>query len=107
MRLEKGNQALNYDEICAHTSFVFVQYMMLSYLRRINTDERTIGELFLYMIEEIRDSSFEYAFTLLLYMFIDRVCESNPALQEQLFKLAEAFIDDLPTLMRDQLRRAS
>jgi hypothetical protein len=107
LRLEKGNQALNYDEICAHVSFVFVQYMMLSYQRRISTDERTIGELFLYMVEEIQDSSFEYAFTLLLYMFIDQVCKSNQALQEQLFQQAEAFIDDLPTLMRDQLKRAS
>lgn len=107
MRLEKGNQALNYDEICAHVSFVFVQSMLLSYQRRISTDERTMGELFLSLVEEIQDSSFEYAFTLLLYLFIDQVCKSNQALQEQLFQQAEAVIDEPPSLIRHRLKRAS
>jgi hypothetical protein len=107
LRLEKGNQSLNYDEITAHISLVFTQYMMLSYMRRLNTDERSIGELFLSMIEEIKDAAFDNALELILYMFIDKVCQTEPHLQEKLYAMAELFIDSLPDMMKNQLKKVS
>jgi len=107
LRLEKGNHSLNYDEITAHISLVFTQYMMLSYMRRLNTDERSIGELFLSMVEELKDAAFDNALELILYLFIDKICQSEPHLQEKLFALAELFIDSLPQMMRDQIKMAS
>ncbi|MPM60017.1 IS4 family transposase ISGur1 [bioreactor metagenome] len=107
LRLEKGNQSLNYDEISAHIALVFTQYMMLSYLRRLNTDERSIGELFLAMVEEMKDTAFDNAMELILYLFIDKVAQAEPQLQQRLYELADLFISTLPDLMRDQLRRAS
>ncbi len=107
LRLEKGNQSLNYDEISAHIALVFTQYMMLSHLRRVNTDERSIGELFLAMVEEMKDAAFDNAMELILYLFIDKVAQAEPQLQQRLYELADLFISTLPDLMRDQLRRAS
>jgi len=107
LRLEKGNQSLNYDEITAHISLVFAQYMMLSYIRRLNTDERSIGELFLSMVEEIKDAAFDNALELILYLFIDKVCQTEPHLQEKLYAMAEVFIDNLPDMMRNQLKKVS
>lgn len=107
LRLEKGNHSLNYDEITAHISLVFTQYMMLSYMRRLNTDERSIGELFLSMVEELKDAAFDNALELILYLFIDKICQSEPHLQQKLFALAELFIDSLPQMMRDQIKMAS
>ena len=107
LKLEKGNQSLNYDEITAHISLVFTQYMMLSYMRRLNTDERSIGELFLAMVEEMRSSAFESALELILYLFIDKVIQSEPHLQQKLYELADVFVSTLPDLMRDQLRQVS
>lgn len=107
LRLEKGNQSLNYDAITAHISLVFTQYMMLSYMRRLNTDERSIGELFLSMVEEIKDAAFDNALELILYLFIDKVCQTEPHLQVKLYEIAELFIDDLPVMMRNQLKKVS
>ncbi len=107
LRLEKGNQALNYDEITAHISLVFTQYMMLSYMRRLNTDERSIGELFLSMVEEIKDAAFDNALELSLYMFIDKVCQTEPHLQDKLYAMAELFIENLSGMMKNQLKKVS
>ncbi len=107
LNLETGNQSLNYDEITAHISLVFTQYMMLSYMRRISTDERSIGELFLSMVEEMKDAAFENALELMLYMFIDKICQTEPHLQEKLYEMAELFIDNLPDLMKNQLKKSS
>jgi hypothetical protein len=107
LKLEKGNQSLNYDEITAHISLVFAQYMMLSYMRRLNTDERSIGALFLSMVEEIKDAAFDNALELILYMFIDKVCRTEPHLQEKMYAMAELFIDDLPGIMKNQLKKVS
>ena len=74
--------------------------MMLSYMRRLNTDERSIGELFLSMVEEFKDAAFDNALELILYLFIDKICQSEPHLQEKLFALAEFFIDSLQQMMR-------
>ena len=79
---------------------VFTQCMMLSYMRRLNTDERSIGELFLSMVEEFKDAAFDNALELILYLFIDKICQSEPHLQEKLFALAEFFIDSLQQMMR-------
>ena len=70
---------------CDYISMVFTQYMMISSLRRLNTDKHSIGELFLSMLEEIKDVAFENA----LELFIDKVCQSEPHLQERLFAMAE------------------
>ena len=107
LRLEKGNQSLNYDEISAHIALVFTQYMMLSHLRRINTDERSIGELFLAMVEEMKDAAFDNALELILYLFIDKAVQAEPHLQQKLYELADLFISTLPNLMRDQLKQVS
>jgi len=79
--------------------------MMLSYMRRLNTDERSIGELFLSMVEEIKDAAFDNALELILYMFIDKVCQTEPHLQDKLYAMAELFIENLPGMMKNQLKK--
>lgn len=107
LKLEKGNHSLNYDEITAHISLVFTQYMMLAYMHRLNTDDRSIGDLFLSMVEEIKDAAFDNAMEIILYMFVDKICQSEPHLQQKLYMMADLFIDDLPDLMKNQLKKCS
>ena len=42
-------------------------------MHRINTEERSIGELFLSMVEEIKDAAFDNPLELILYLFIDNL----------------------------------
>jgi hypothetical protein len=66
-----------------------------------------IGELFLSMVEEIKDVAFENALELILFLFIDKICQSEPDLQEKLYVMAELFIDNLPEMMRNQMKKVS
>lgn len=58
LKLVKEIQCRDYDALVAHTSIVFMRYMFLTYQNRIETDNRTFGELFYACCEEVSDISF-------------------------------------------------
>ena len=58
LKLAKEIQCRDYDALVAHTSIVFMRYMFLAYQHRIETDNRTFGELFYACCEEVSDISF-------------------------------------------------
>ncbi|WP_317939557.1 transposase, partial [Tetragenococcus halophilus] len=68
LRLAKY-QGLSYDGIFAHTITVAVSYLILAVQHREQADERTMGELFYLMIEELSDISFSEAIVQLLELF--------------------------------------
>ena len=76
-------------------------------MHRLNTDDRSIGDLFLSMVEEIKDAAFDNAMEIILYMFVDKICQTEPQLQQKLYMMADLFIDDLPNLMKNQLKKCS
>lgn len=55
LKLGPECHSLSYDALTAHVSLVFIRYMLLSLQQRNNTDDRTISELFLLMIDEMAD----------------------------------------------------
>jgi len=55
LNLAKEFQGKSYDSMVAHTSIVFIRYIMLSLESRNSTDARSLGNLFFYCCEEIRD----------------------------------------------------
>ena len=58
LRLAKEMQCRDYDALVAHTTIVFMRYMFLTYQNRIETDNRTFGELFYACCQEVSDISF-------------------------------------------------
>ena len=58
LNLVKEIQCRDYDALVAHTSIVFMRYMFLAYQYRIETDNRTFGELFYACCDEVSDISF-------------------------------------------------
>jgi len=58
LKLAKEIQCRDYDALIAHTSIVFMRYLFLAYQNRIETDNRTFGELFYACCEEVSDISF-------------------------------------------------
>lgn len=58
LKLAKEMQCRDYDALVAHTTIVFMRYMFLAYQNRIETDNRTFGELFYACCQEISDISF-------------------------------------------------
>ena len=55
LKLSKECHALSYDAMTAHTAVVFTRYMMLSLGSRESNDIRSLGELFVYISDEMAD----------------------------------------------------
>ena len=44
--------SLSYDALTAHTAIVFTRYMLLALEQRQNSDQRTLGEIFFFLVEQ-------------------------------------------------------
>ena len=55
LRLTRECQSISYDAMSAWVSVVFARYVMLAYLNRLDVDERTAGELFYSVCDELAD----------------------------------------------------
>ena len=54
--------SLSYDALTAHTAIVFTRYMLLALEQRQNEDQRTLGELFFFLVDEMADIPFQDLF---------------------------------------------
>lgn len=45
--------SLSYDALTAHVAIVFTRYMLLAMEQRQNEDQRTLGELFFFLVDEM------------------------------------------------------
>jgi len=82
LKLAKEIQCRDFDALIAHTSFVFMRYMFLSYQCRMETDDRSFGDLFYACCDEVKDISFIEALFRILTLACDRVKQlkqSNPS----------------------------
>jgi hypothetical protein len=85
LKLAKEIQCRDFDALIAHTSIVFMRYMFLAYQCRIETDNRTLGELFYACCEEVADISFIEALFRILALTSERLrkigihCEKTTA----------------------------
>lgn len=70
--------------------------MLLSLQQRCNTDERTIGELFLLMVDEIADTTFAHAMQLIVDILLQSVQEHFALSNDQLNAFVQQFYDRLP-----------
>ncbi|MDN6567374.1 MAG: transposase [Tetragenococcus halophilus] len=103
LRLAKY-QGLSYDGIFAHTVTVAVSYLVLAVQHREQADDRTMGELFYLMIEELSDISFSEAIIQLLELFKE-VFENELVLSEEaLNNIMNQFIQKLPQATQNRLR---
>jgi hypothetical protein len=53
LRLQKEFQGRSYDLLISHTTIVFSRYILLAWQHRQNTDQRTLGGLFLALCDEV------------------------------------------------------
>ena len=54
--------SLSYDALTAHTAIVFTRYMLLALEQRQNEDQRTLGELFFFLVDEMAILPFQDLF---------------------------------------------
>jgi DDE superfamily endonuclease len=85
LKLTKEIQCRDYDALIAHTTIVFMRYMFLAFQCRIETDDRTFGDLFYACCKEVADISFMEALYRILTLAADQlrklgsICEKTAA----------------------------
>jgi len=78
--------------------------MMLSLEARESTDERSLGELFLYFTDEQSDITWIQAFRLLIKMFLDLLSEYEIIPEDTINELLDAFFSKVPLALVLALR---
>ena len=106
MHLSKECRSVSYDAMTAHTAVVFTRYMMLSLESRESSDERSLGELFLYFSDEMSDIIWIQAFQLLLQMFRELAADNLDIADDKIDALVDAFMDTIPALLKSKLQVA-
>ena len=96
--------SLSYDALNAHVSLVFIRYMLLSLQKRCSEDDRTIGELFMLMVDELADTTFAQAMHLIVDAMLQSVREQFGLSEAQLQAFTQQFYDRLPVSYRHFLR---
>lgn len=103
LRLAKEFQTRSYDSLVAHTSIVFLRYMMLCFEQRRAKDDRACGELFRCCCEELEDISFVASLALLLETLKTAVRSGVAFTEETLEKLFSEFVKTMPAFLRKSL----
>ena len=79
--------------------------MLLSVQQRSEVDDRTLGDLFLAMVDELADISFAHSFDLIMAAMFECVRELFGASEEQITRLSDAMISKLPAYMQVCLQK--
>ncbi|GHN30731.1 IS4 family transposase [Lactobacillus delbrueckii] len=87
--------------LTAHTAFVFLRYMFMSVEKRDDEDDRTIGELFYCMVDELADITFNHSLQILVEAMFESVKEIFQPTEELMGRFTNAFISRLPKYMQE------
>ena len=93
LKLAKEIQCRDFDALIAHTSFVFMRYMFLSYQYRMETDDRSLGDLFYACCDEVKDISFIEALHRILTLVRDRAKQLGEHCDKKTNAIFDVIID--------------
>ena len=75
----------------------------MSVEKRDDEDDRTIGELFYYMVDELADITFNHSLQILVEAMFESVKEIFQPTEEQMERFTNAFISRLPKYMQEAI----
>jgi hypothetical protein len=107
LKLGKECRSLSYDAMTAHVAIVFTRYMMLSLKHRQESDDRSIGELFMVICDEIQDLTMEEALFLIINAILASVHDKFSLTEQQLDRLIQEFVTMLPRHIQNRLLQAA
>ena len=103
LHLGSEYHGLSYDALTAHVALVFTRYMLMSVAKRNDEDERTLGELFFYFVDEVADITFNQSFSILMAAMLESIRAIFQATDDQILKFMDDFISRLPEYMQKPL----
>lgn len=103
LKLGKECKSLSFDAMNAHIAVVFTRYMMLAVENRQTNDNRTLGEIFYLVSDELSDITWIEAFHMIIQIFMETISDKLSLTSEQLDKLMDSFLLALPNQFRGSL----
>lgn len=107
LNLGSEYHGLSYDALTAHVAMIFTRYMLMSVTKRDDEDERTLGELFYFMVDEVADITFSQSMKILLNAMLASVRFVFRASEEQITAFTNDFIIILPKYVQKPLLTAT
>jgi hypothetical protein len=99
LKLARELQVRSFDSLVAHTSIVFLRYMLLSCENRLSEDERSHGAIFAALCDELEDISLKQALSL-LFAYLEMAAQEEALTPERLKALQESFMTNLAESIR-------
>lgn len=103
LNLGSEYHGLSYDALTAHVALGFTGYMLMSVAKRDDEDERTLGELFYFMVDEAADITFSQSMKILPDAMPASIRTVFQASEEQINTFMNDFISRLPEYMQKSL----
>jgi hypothetical protein len=100
-------QGTSYDGISAYVSFVAIAYLMLAVKQRESADDRTIGDLFFMMIQELPDISFAEALSDLLSLLEDSLKADGVYADKLIDSIVDKFVSKLPMTLQKAMMQVA
>lgn len=107
LKLTKECHSLSYDAMTAYVAIVFARYMMLAIENRTRRDDKTFGELYCLVSNELSDITWIEAFRLLMEVFMTAICDKLSLTDKELDVLLETFIEALPEMLKSKLLKCA
>lgn len=98
-------RSLSYDALTAHVAIVFTRYMLLALEQRKNEDQRTLGELFFFLVDEMADITFSRSLCIIMTAMIASLQELLKLSDEQLKEFTADFEARLPKYLQNALHK--
>ena len=107
LKLGKESRTMSYDAMTAHVSIVLARYMLLSLEQRRKVDKRSIGELFYVSCDELQDLQYMDALIMVLKKLVSMITEKWLFLEKELNAMLDSFLENLPDLWPNCLKRCA
>lgn len=104
LSLSKEFQGRSYDMMTAHTTIVFMRYIMLALEARNSNDHRTVGGFFYQICDEMQDIQFLEALILILDLLNKTLAESSVISEKLANSIIESFFNELPPVWKEKLQ---
>ena len=96
--------SLSYDALTAHTEIVFTRYMLLALEQRQNENQRTLGEIFFFIVDEMADITFSRSLCILMDVLMASLQENLRLSDDQMAAFIADFEARLPKNLQDALQ---
>ena len=99
--------SLSYDALTAHVAVVFARYIMIALEQRRNNDDRTLGELFFFITDEMEDITFSHSMYIILTAMFAGLHKVLHLTKDQIEQFEDEFIRLLPAYIQNAIIKSA